>query len=82
MGITDGGVGALRIHEFVGINDGVFNNLLGGVMDRVTSRILGCHHGDSGSLQLPSNGAGNEALPALFFHPEVAFPCLGGREFR
>ena len=57
----------------------IFNSPLGCVMNRLTGRILGCHHGDSGFLQLPSDGAGNEALPALFFHPEVAISLFWGQ---
>ena len=73
------GVCALGVFEFVGVDDGVFNSSLGCVVGHLAVRVLGCDHGNSGSLQLPSDGACNGALPALFFHPEVAIALFGGQ---
>ena len=73
------GVCALGVFEFVGIDDGVFNSSLGCVVGHLAVRVLGCDHGNSGSFQLPSDGAGNGALPALLLHPEVAIALFGGQ---
>ena len=49
------GFRALRVFEFVGIDDGVFDCSLGCVVGHLAVRVLGCDHGNSGSLQLPSD---------------------------
>ena len=46
---------ALGVFEFVGIDDGIFNSTLGCVVGHLAVRILSCDHGNSGSLQLPSD---------------------------